>query len=49
VSQAIPTAAFFPEVWVEDDADHDRAVEVIAAWSAPRKGAGRRVDVRRLR
>jgi hypothetical protein len=41
VSQAIPTAAFFPEVWVGCDADHDRAVEVIAAWNAPSKGGGR--------
>jgi hypothetical protein len=33
VAQAIPTTAFFPELWVERDEDHPRAVELIAAWT----------------
>jgi len=41
VSQTIPTAGFFPEVWVELDPDYDRALEMIGAWNAPSKGGGR--------
>jgi hypothetical protein len=41
LSQAIPTAAFFPELWVADDHDHDRAVVVIAAWTGRREVGAR--------
>jgi hypothetical protein len=34
-AQTLPGTAFYPEVWVLDDAQYAEAVELMAAWEEP--------------
>ena len=35
VSQAFPTAPFYPELWVVNDEDYPRAIRLLEAWRHP--------------
>ena len=41
-AQVIPTSVFFPELWVQHDEDHERALALIAAWKTESSSAASR-------